>query len=202
MLSKFYNLPIKYKLIGFTTFVSIITVVLVCVAFTTYDRNTFKDNYKNNLSTLANIIGKNSTAALEFDDADTAKDMLQTLEANANIVAAALYDAAEMGGEARAVPVLFSEYISKTSVSAGEEAPRRAGEVRQAYTSDNKHLVIVKEIEGSDGVVIGSILIKADTKQIEKIGNLFVGLITLYIVLVIVFLMTWFFKNRMGKSNR
>ena len=182
MLSKFYNLPIKYKLIGFTTFVSIITVVLVCVAFTAYDRNTFKESYKNNLSTLANIIGKNSTAALEFDDADTAKDMLQTLEANANIVAAALYDAAEMGGEPKAIPVLFSEYISKTSVSDGEEAPRRAGDVRQDYTSDNKHLVIVQNIQGNDGTVLGSILIKAHTKEIGQRVKSILGLSVLVLL--------------------
>ena len=168
MLTRLKNLPIKYKLMGITIAISIVTVVLVCVAFTMFDRSTFKENYKSNLSTLANIIGKNSTAALEFDDADTAKDMLQTLEANTNIVSAALYDAAEMGGEARAVPVLFSEYISKTSVSAGEEAPRRAGEARQAYTSDNKHLVIVQNIQGDDGAVLGSILIKAHTKELGR----------------------------------
>ena len=151
---------------------------------------------------IDDLIGMNSTVALFFDDPDNAKDILQTLEANENIMVAALYDAAEFVGEALEIPGFFQEYISKAAIAESMEVPRRAGTVRQEYTSDNKHLVIVKEIEGSDGVVIGSILIKADTKQIEKIGNLFVGLITLYIVLVIVFLMTWFFKNRMGKSNR
>ena len=119
---------------------------------------------------------------MEFDDADTAKDMLQTLEANANIVAAALYDAAEMGGEPKAIPVLFSEYISKTSVSDGEEAPRRAGDVRQDYTSDNKHLVIVQNIQGNDGTVLGSILIKAHTKEIGQRVKSILGLSVLVLL--------------------
>ena len=166
MLTKLKNLPIKYKLMGITLAISIVTVVLVCVAFTVFDRNTFKENYKNNLSTLAKIIGQNSTAVLEFDDADTAKDMLETLEANTNIVVAALYDAATMGESAKAAPELFQEYISQAAMVEGMEAPRRVGEVRQEYTSDNKHLVIVQEIQGSDSAVLGNILIKAHTKEI------------------------------------
>ena len=51
------------------------------------------------------------------------------------------------------IPGFFQEYISKAAIAESMEVPRRAGTVRQEYTSDNKHLVIVKEIEGSDGVV-------------------------------------------------
>ena len=44
MLTKLKNLPIKYKLMGITLAISIVTVVLVCAAFTVFDRNTFKEN--------------------------------------------------------------------------------------------------------------------------------------------------------------
>ena len=49
MLTSLKNLPIKYKLMGITIAISIVTVVLVCVAFTMFDRSTFKENYKSNL---------------------------------------------------------------------------------------------------------------------------------------------------------
>ena len=196
MLTKLKNLPIKYKLMGITLAISIVTVVLVCVAFTVFDRNTFKENYKNNLSTLAKIIGQNSTAVLEFDDADTAKDMLETLEANTNIVVAALYDAATMGESAKAAPELFQEYISPAAMADGIEAPRRVGEVRQEYT-DNMHLVIVQDIQGSDGAVLGNILIKAHTKEIGKrFANILVrSAIILLISAVVALLIAAFFQG-------
>ena len=59
MFSKLKDLQIKYKVMGITISISIVTVVLVCVAFALYDRSTFKERYKENLSTLANIIGTN-----------------------------------------------------------------------------------------------------------------------------------------------
>ncbi|HIA71046.1 TPA: hypothetical protein EYN98_34375 [Candidatus Poribacteria bacterium] len=156
MFNKLKDLSIKYKLMGITIAISIITVILVCIAFIVYDRNTFKERYKDNLSTLANIIGTNNVTALEFDDPDTAKEVLNTLSANTNIVAAALYDAAAMGENAYAIPVLFTEYISEADLNKSEEAPRRAGIVRQEYTSDNKYLVIVQEIKGEDGEILGT----------------------------------------------
>lgn len=168
MFNKLKDLSIKYKLMGITIAISIITVILVCIAFTVYDRNTFKERYKDNLSTLANIIGTNNVTALEFDDPDTAKEVLNTLSANTNIVAAALYDAAAMGENAYAIPVLFTEYISEADLNKSEEAPRRAGIVRQEYTSDNKYLVIVQEIKGEDGEILGNILIKAHTRELGK----------------------------------
>ena len=196
MLTKLKNLPIKYKLMGITLAISIVTVVLVCVAFTVFDRNTFKENYKNNLSTLAKIIGQNSTAVLEFDDADTAKDMLETLEANTNIVVAALYDAATMGESAKAAPELFQEYISQAAMVEGMEAPRRVGEVRQEDT-DNMHLVIVQDIQGSDGAVLGNILIKAHTKEIGKrFANIFgYSAIILLISAVVALLIAAYFQG-------
>ena len=60
MFSKLKDLQIKYKVMGITISISIVTVVLVCVAFALYDRSTFKERYKENLSTLANIIGTNN----------------------------------------------------------------------------------------------------------------------------------------------
>ena len=168
MFSKLKDLQIKYKVMGITISISIVTVVLVCVAFALYDRSTFKERYKENLSTLANIIGTNNVTALEFDDPDTAKEVLNTLKANTNVVAAALYDAAEMGGSAHAIPILFTEYASETALDQNEGAPRRAGSARQEYTSDNKHLIIVQEITGDDGAALGSILIKAHTQEIGK----------------------------------
>ncbi len=44
MFNKLKDLSIKYKLMGITIAISIITVILVCIAFIVYDRNTFKQS--------------------------------------------------------------------------------------------------------------------------------------------------------------
>ena len=49
-------------------------------------------------------------------------------------------------------------------MNEGEFAPRQAGPVRQEYTSDNKHLVVVRKIKGENDETLGGILIKARTK--------------------------------------
>ena len=63
-------------MLSIMTFESIFMVILVCVVFVWYDRTTILRNYKDNLLTLADIIGKNNAAALEFDEAKTAKEIL------------------------------------------------------------------------------------------------------------------------------
>ncbi|HIO55665.1 MAG TPA: HAMP domain-containing protein, partial [Candidatus Marinimicrobia bacterium] len=172
-----------------------------CIAFTVYDRNTFKENYKKNLSTLANIIGTNNVTALEFDDPDTAKEVLNTLKANTNIVVAALYDAAAMGENAYAIPTLFTEYTSEAALDQNEGAPRRAGSVRQEYTSDNKYLVIVQEIQGDDNAILGSILIKAHTKEIGKrITNIFgLSAVILLVSAVVALLIAAYFQGMISR---
>ena len=197
MFSKLKDLPIKYKLTGITISISIVTVVLVCIAFILYDRGTFRESYKKNLSTLANIIGTNNVTALEFDDPDTAKEVLNTLKANTNVVAAALYDAAAMGENAYAIPTLFTEYTSEAALDQNEGAPRRAGSARQEYTSDNKHLIIVQEITGDDNAVLGSILIKAHTKEIGKrITNIFgLSAVILLVSAVVALLIAAYFQG-------
>ena len=56
--------------------------------------------------TLAEIIGTNAILALEFDDVEMAKEVLATLKANTNIMAAALYAAAENG-------ILFQNMLAR-----------------------------------------------------------------------------------------
>ncbi len=57
----FNNLSIKYKLILIIMLVSIITLILTCVAFTTYDFISLRKNMVNETSTLADLIASDST---------------------------------------------------------------------------------------------------------------------------------------------
>src|SRR5688500_13679027 len=66
-------------------------VLLVAAGFVTYELVTRRQNLARDLSTLAEVIGNESTAALDFEDEDRAKEILTALRAKRNVVAAALY---------------------------------------------------------------------------------------------------------------
>ena len=71
---------------------STVALLLVAAGFTTYELVTYRQTMSSDLSTLAEIIGNQSTAALTYRDQDAAKEILNALNAKKHIVAAALYD--------------------------------------------------------------------------------------------------------------
>jgi uncharacterized membrane protein affecting hemolysin expression len=70
-----------------------VALLLACGAFATYEVMAFRTAMVQNLSTLAEIIGNNSSAALDFSDPKAAKETLSALRAQPNIVAGCIYTA-------------------------------------------------------------------------------------------------------------
>ena len=66
-------------------------LLLSSAAFLAYDLVTYRSVMENDLSTLADLIGSNSTAALTFNDPGAAKEILQGLKAQPHIVLACIY---------------------------------------------------------------------------------------------------------------
>jgi len=58
-----------------------------------YDRVQFRTSHAADLVILADMLGKNTMSALEFDDADYAKDAVEALSNNPNVVEAWIFDA-------------------------------------------------------------------------------------------------------------
>lgn len=67
-------------------------LLLICAGFFTYEFYTFREASKQRLFTLGEIIAANSTAALAFQSAEDASEILNALKAERHIMAAALYD--------------------------------------------------------------------------------------------------------------
>ncbi len=88
----FRNASFKHKLVALTSLVSIVVAIVACVALIANDALTFKKRLGKDLSSLAQVIGNNSTAALLFDDRESARETLSTLRATPNIRFAYLYD--------------------------------------------------------------------------------------------------------------
>src|SRR5882724_3416722 len=88
----FKDTPIQRKLMTMLLLTSGAVLLLTCAAFFAYEFLTFRQAMVRQLSTLAEVIAANSTAALAFENPDDAKEILSSLKAERHIVSAALYD--------------------------------------------------------------------------------------------------------------
>jgi signal transduction histidine kinase/ActR/RegA family two-component response regulator/HAMP domain-containing protein len=114
------------------------------------------------LSTLAEIIGNESTAALDFKDADRGKEILGALSAKKNIVAAALYN---QSGHLLRDPITGHEARYQPGSAAAEVFPQWPE--RNGSRFESAHLVLFHEIH-LNGDRIGTLYLKSDLKELDE----------------------------------
>jgi signal transduction histidine kinase/CheY-like chemotaxis protein/HAMP domain-containing protein len=83
---------IKRKIVLIIMLTSSIALLLAGAAFVVYELISFRQGMKDNLLSMAGMVGETSTAALTFNDPKTAKEILRALAQEPHIVAACLYD--------------------------------------------------------------------------------------------------------------
>ncbi len=88
----YLDLSIRRKVQSIVMVTSAVALLVASVVFTLYDRSTFLRAKTQDLSALAKIIGSNSTAALSFADAKSAREILAALRAKPNVTHACIYD--------------------------------------------------------------------------------------------------------------
>jgi PAS domain S-box-containing protein len=85
-------MSIRHKLTIMIVAVSASALLAASVAFAIYDLSNFQRGMANELRTLAEVIGSNSTAAILFDDPAAARQMLAALRARKSIIAGCIFD--------------------------------------------------------------------------------------------------------------
>ncbi len=86
------DMSLSRKLTAIIMAISAVTLLLACVAMGAYDVVSFRRSMARDLATLAEVIGRNSTAALTFHDGKAAEDVLAALVAEVHITGACIYD--------------------------------------------------------------------------------------------------------------
>jgi len=129
---------------------SVASATLMAV-FVAYDSMNAHTQLENRLSTLANIVGQNSAAALLFDDRPAAMEVLQALQAEGSVVSACLYG---QSGQ------LFADYQRGAGV---DPCPSRKG--RQAGPARG-FATVTRTVE-RDGDFAGSLVLRSDLREIE-----------------------------------
>lgn len=109
-----------------------------------------RSQLRNRLSTMADIVGQNSAAALTFDDRHAASEVLQALQAEPRIVSACLYD---LSGQ------LFAQYQAKD-----RSCP--AGRTR-IPNGDTAHYSVTRLVQRR-GEAVGTLFLSSDLQDLQK----------------------------------
>jgi signal transduction histidine kinase/CheY-like chemotaxis protein len=162
---RLHNRSIKMQLCLITTLTTILALWVAFAGFVVYDLSAFKNRLTQDLSTLATIIGSNSTAALTFKDHQAAAEILSALKARPEVMAASLFD--EKGK-------LFASYDRKGGTVL-TVLPRsgRPGAWFEGGTLQSVHPVEM------GGELLGNVYVKADSRQWNDRLRSYLGIIAL-----------------------
>ncbi len=172
----FKKASIRHKQTAIIMLTTGVALLLVCAAFVVYEILTFRKSMVANLTTHAEIIGNNSSAALDFNDKEVAQETISALRAEPDIVAACLY-------LKDGTP--FVVYIRPGIQEAFEPPPVRWS----GHYFGEQHLGLFRPIV-QKGETIGAVYLKADLQSLYD--RLFRYALIVVTVLILALLVAYF----------
>ena len=144
------NVPIRQKLMLIALLTTGGTLLFAGAALIFFNVERFKEEMKDDLTTLAQIVAQNSTAALSFGDRAAGAETLRSLSVRKPIVAAGLYDKDDR---------LFARYQRVPGV---ELPPRPA---KDGAEFGDGGLVVFHPVE-LKGERIGTVYLRSDLSEL------------------------------------
>jgi signal transduction histidine kinase/CheY-like chemotaxis protein len=132
-----------------------LALLIACGALIAYDQYLFRHSKVQDLTTLAEIIGSNSTGALTYRDANSASDILSALSSKRQITDAYIYD--RKGG-------VFAKYRRRQDTPSEFSAPKVE---KDGSHFVGGHLGLFREILLS-GEKIGTVYIRDDLSELHE----------------------------------
>jgi two-component system sensor histidine kinase/response regulator len=160
---RLHNKSIRAKLTLMMALISLVVLLLASFAFMANDMVKIRSSMVDNLSILANVIGRNSSAALAFNDQAAALETLAALRAEPNIQGASIQ---------RANGVVLATFPergpavaeSATRLQLGRDEQDRANQPAYRFGTDRLELVAPIYL---DGELIGSIRLHSSLRPIH-----------------------------------
>lgn len=147
---RFRDLKLAGKLSALVLFTTGTALVLLFGAFLALARFETRRSLVNELLSVAEIIGNNSTAALSFGDTRTGRENLEALRADSRILGAAIYTSSGSP---------FASYNS----AAGQNEFRRPMEIPSGAMFEDGSAILVRGIS-LNGQSLGRIILRADLR--------------------------------------
>jgi len=151
-MKSFKDLAINTKLTMLVLLAGGVALMISCVSFVLNDVRMIRSSMVSQMATLAQVLGSNSTAALNFDDADTAAELLMSLKQQRAVDLACIYDASGK---------VFAAYYRGTRQPKLPPAPQPGIE----FTADG-YLDVSRKIVFNDQA-IGTIYIHANMGELH-----------------------------------
>ena len=147
-----YHMSIKRKQMLIIMLTSTVALLLACAIFVGDDVINFRKGIVKNVSALAEAIGNNCSATIEYNDPNTAEDTLRALRAEPSIVSACVYT--------RKGDVFASYHRSGTAPIAPPPAPA------VGYQFKGDFLYLFHPIT-QRGETIGTIFVMSDLSDLK-----------------------------------
>jgi signal transduction histidine kinase len=167
----FTDLPIKRKLTLVIMLTSLTAVLLACSGFAIYEWMAFRRSVVADLTTLADVIGATSTAALTFEDGRAAAEFLAALKTKSHIVAACFYT---KDGH------FFVGYLREGGEAACAAEPGPDGAHFEQGHAALYHPMVEK------GARIGTLYLKSDLQEMQARFRLYIWIVGLVLLTSVV----------------
>jgi signal transduction histidine kinase len=164
----FADLPIRRKLMLVIMATSLTALLLASLGFAIYELVTFRRSMVSDLTTLADVIGATSMAALTFQDTKATREFLGALKTRPHIVAACFYT---QHGH------FFVGYLRD-----GEEAECPAELSQNGYRFAKGYLLLAHPVMEKD-TPVGTLYLKSDLRGMKARLGLYVWIVVLVLVI-------------------
>ena len=153
-MTRLRDLSIKWKLTVLLLGSTLTVLLLACIALVAREVAAFRHNMVQELIVLADVVGDNSRGAISFDNREDAEKTLSSLEAEAHVMGARLYDKKA---------ARFAEYVRKEATPVFPASPPADG-----YYFERDDLILVHPVMMNKDERIGTIYIVSDLQQINE----------------------------------
>jgi two-component system, sensor histidine kinase and response regulator len=148
------DMSIGRKLTMIILSITAVSLLLACTIMVGYDLLTYRGAMVRDVSTLADMVADNSTAALTFHDVQAANDVLRSLRTQPHITAACLYT---QDGR------VFATYVREGGVVAFSPPPPRPN----GSSVENGHLLQFRPVRlGKD--LIGTVYVESNFSEMSQ----------------------------------
>jgi signal transduction histidine kinase/ActR/RegA family two-component response regulator len=147
---------LRAKLLAVILITTLVALAVALCAMIVYDLRLHRSKAIAELQTQAELLGRASAAALQFDDQKAALENVQLLRFRPEIQAAAIYDARG---------AIFAKYFA----NAGQDRFPKLPGVNDAY-NEGRDLILFRRID-EEGQILGTVYLRADYELYGRILN-------------------------------